>query len=356
MQSFVLIQTTVAAAEELSAELWEQPGILGIEELPADGSDIFTVDSAHQFVRFDDRPRYEAWLRTEAFQSGESILLKVYFAEGAASVFANLIESGKWNGRLARSFSKSSEANGRDATIFQPRSNLPAKFTIVGSGPVEPRDYLAALRAQHHGRVIDKFWVGPPWEKPSAGKLPVIIEPGMAFGLGDHPTTQMCLELLAGLTPSPRRILDIGTGTGILAIAAARLFPDAELWLTDYDPQCRSSVENNFALNGLPVPAHQRYGVRPLPAGPFDLVLSNVYLEALKTLVPRIHADCWIVSGLLGQEQFAEFRSVADPRFDCRQVCQRDDSGIWFAAKLCRRQKTKTICARIKTAKVAAQK
>jgi len=177
----------------------------------------------------------------------------------------------------------------------------------------------------------------------------------MAFGLGDHPTTQMCLELLAGLTP-PRRILDIGTGTGILAIAAARLFPDAELWLTDFDPQCQTSVENNFMLNGLPVPAHQRYGVRPLPAGPFDLVLSNVYLEALKTLVPRIHAGCWVVSGLLGQEQFAEFRSVADQRFDCRQVCQRDDSGTWFAAKLCRRQKTRTICATIKNAKTAAQK
>ena len=316
MQSFVLIQTAVGEAEELSAQLWEQPGILGIEELPADGADFFKVDPAHQFVRFDDRARYDAWLRTEAFQNGTSILLKVYLAEGAV---------------------------------------LPARFDIVGNGTVEPSDYLAAMRDQHHGRVIGKFWVGPPWESPLAGKLPVIIEPGMAFGLGDHPTTQMCLELLAGL-PSPRRILDIGTGTGVLAIAAARLFPAAELWLTDYDPQCRSNVENNFALNGLPGPAHQRYGVRPLPAGLFDLVLSNVYLEALKTLVPRIDAGCWIVSGLLGQEQFAEYRSVAEKRFYFRQVLQRDESGTWFAAKLCRRQETKTICATIKAAKAAAQK
>ena len=161
MQSFVLIQTTVAAAEELSAALWEQAGILGIEELPADGGDLFAVDTAHQFVRFDDRARYEAWLRTEAFRSGDAILLKVYLAEG---------------------------------------TSLPAKFTIIGRGTVEPRDYLATMRAQHHGRLIGKFWVGPPWETPPAGLVPVIVEPGMAFGLGDHPTTQMCLELLAGLS------------------------------------------------------------------------------------------------------------------------------------------------------------
>ena len=104
------------------------------------------------------------------------------------------------------------------------------------------------------------------------------------------------------------------------------------------------------------MPAHQRYGARALPAGPFDLVLSNVYLEALKSLAPRINAGCWIVSGLLGAEQLTEFQSVAEKRFVCRQVLHRDDNERWFAVELCRRQKTKTICATTKTAKVAAQK
>ena len=313
MQSFVLIQTTATAAEELSAAIWEQPGILGIEELPADGG-TFPI-AGHDFVRFDARPEYEAWVRTEAFRTGD-LLLKVYLADGVT---------------------------------------LPAQVTVSGSGVVEPRDYLAAMRAQHHGRVIGQFWVGPPWETQPAGPVPVIIEPGMAFGLGDHPTTQMCLELLAA-GPAPRRVLDFGAGSGILAIAVGKLFPDAELWLTDLDPQCRSNVEHNFALNGLPVPAHQRYGARALPAGPFDLVLSNVYLEALKSLAPRINAGCWIVSGLLGAEQLTEFQSVAEKRFVCRQVLHRDDNERWFAVELCRRQKTKTICATTKTAKVAAQK
>ena len=316
MQSFVLIQTTSTAAEELSAALWELPGILGIEELPAGGGDLFPVDTAHQFARFDDRTRYEAWLRTEAFRRGAGLLLKVYLADGAT---------------------------------------VPSQFAISGRGTVEPRDYLAAMRAQHHGRVIGRFWVGPPWETPVKRKVPVIIEPGMAFGLGDHPTTQLCLELLAD-GPPPRRVLDIGTGTGILAVAVQKLFPKAELWLTDLDPQCRASVEHNFKLNSLPRPAHQRYGTRALPRGPFDLVLSNVYLEALKALALRITGRRWIVSGLLGAEQLAEFRGVAERRFDCRQVLQRVDNGSWFALELCRRQQTRTIWAATKTARIAAQK
>ncbi len=290
MQSFALIRTTATAAEELSAAIWEQPGILGIEELPADGG-AFPI-AGHDFVRFDARQEYEAWVRTEAFRTGD-LLLKVYLADGVT---------------------------------------LPAQFTVIGSGVVEPRDYLAAMRAQHHGRVIGRFWVGPPWETQPAGPVPVIIEPGMAFGLGDHPTTQMCLELLA-TGPAPRRVLDFGAGSGILAIAAAKLFPGVELCLTEIDAACRTDIAHNFALNNLPVPPI----AERIPAGSFDLVLANVYLEILTKLVPTLAAARWIVSGLLGAEQLAEFQCAAEKRFDCRQVVHRDDNGRWFALELCQR-------------------
>ena len=290
MQSFVLIQTTATAAEELSAAIWEQPGILGIEELPADGG-AFPI-AGHDFVRFDARQEYEAWVRTEAFRTGD-LLLKVYLADGVT---------------------------------------LPAQFTVIGSGVVEPRDYLAAMRAQHHGRVIGQFWVGPPWETPPAGPVPVIVEPGMAFGLGDHPTTQMCLELLAA-GPVPRRVLDFGAGSGILAIAAAKLFPGVELCLTEIDAACRTDIAHNFALNNLPVPPI----AERIPAGSFDLVLANVYLEILTALTPTLATARWIVSGLLGAEQLAEFQCAAAKRFDCRQVIHRNENGRWFALDLCRR-------------------
>jgi len=296
MQSFVLIQTTGAAAEELSAVIWEQPGVLGIEELPADGG-AFPI-TGHDFVRFDARQEYENWLRTEQFRSGD-LLLKVYLSAGA---------------------------------------KLPTQFKIIGSGTVEPQDYLATMREQHHGRAIGKFWVGPPWETPPEDKVPVLIEPGMAFGLGDHPTTQMCLELLAGV-PATKRVLDFGAGSGVLAIAAAKQFPGCELSLTEIDAQCRSNIEHNFSLNNLPVPPI----LESVPAGAFDLVFSNVYLEILKILSPSLQTERWIVSGLLGEEQLAEFQHAIETRFDCRQVIHRDDKGRWFALELCRRQKTKAI-------------
>jgi ribosomal protein L11 methylase PrmA len=279
--SFVLIRTSPALAEQTSEQIWELPGILGIEELPADGQPVFRPDLAHHFVRFGSRAQYEEWLRTEEFRRGDQLLLKVYYT-----------------------------------------GDFPDTFDIIARGTVEPRDYLAEMRAQHHSRIVSKFWVGPPWETPAAGKLPVIIEPGTAFGLGDHPTTQMCLELLAGI-PSARRVLDFGAGSGILAIGAAKMFPECELSLTEIDRQCWPNIEHNFAINGLPVPPIHELA----PPRLFDLVLANVYLEVLQSLV-TLETPRLIISGLLGEEQLADFRT-GDFRI-LRQLRRED----WFAMEL----------------------
>ncbi|MCG3149976.1 MAG: Ribosomal protein L11 methyltransferase [Verrucomicrobiae bacterium] len=277
MTQFVLIKTPLADAESLSTRIWELPGILGIEELPADGSLIFRPDLAHHFVRFDGRQQFDDWLRTEEFRRGDHILLKVYHT-----------------------------------------GELPDGFEVIARGTVEPEDYLAKMREQHHGRQIGPFWVGPPWEKP--GQLPVIIEPGTAFGLGDHPTTQMCLELLSG---HPRRVLDFGAGSGILSIAAAKLWPDCELTLVEIDRQCWPNIEHNFTLNGLPVPPIYEQ----VPAGAFDLVLANIYLEILKSVL-TINAPHFIISGLLGAEQLAALSTGA---FQVVRQLQREE---WFALEL----------------------
>lgn len=298
MHLFVLLKN----ADALDEAIWQMPGVLGIEELPADGT---VFHSHYDFVRFDQRQQFDEWLRTEKFPVS---LLKVYLDLPS------------------------------DEALPAWLAQLP-NCELVSYGTVVPCDYIATVREQHRGRDIGKFWVGPPWQAPPENKIPVIIEPGMSFGLGDHPTTQMCLELL-GRVPKARRILDIGTGTGVLAIAAGKLWPDAELYITDLDSQCQSGVEHNFALNHQPLPAHQVYGEHPLPSGPFDLVLSNIFLDALGKLAPRVAellcpGGIWIVSGLLGEAQATEFRQVADDWFDCDEMLRRD--GEWFALALKRK-------------------
>ncbi len=76
-------------------------------------------------------------------------------------------------------------------------------------------------RSFHHGTVIGRFWVGPPWEEAPAGAEAIVIDPGRAFGTGAHPTTRLSLELLQELEPGA--LLDVGCGSGVLSIAAAKL-------------------------------------------------------------------------------------------------------------------------------------
>ncbi len=76
-------------------------------------------------------------------------------------------------------------------------------------------------RAFHHGVTVGRLWVGPPWEEAPAGTIPVVVDPGRAFGTGAHPTTRLCLELLQEIEPTS--LVDVGCGSGVLSIAAAKL-------------------------------------------------------------------------------------------------------------------------------------
>jgi ribosomal protein L11 methylase PrmA len=101
------------------------------------------------------------------------------------------------------------------------------------------------------------------------------------------------------------------------------MFPECELSLTEIDRQCWPNIEHNFAINGLPVPPIHELA----PPRPFDLVLANVYLEVLQSLV-TLETPRLIVSGLLGKEQLADFRT-GDFRI-LRQLRRED----WFALEL----------------------
>ncbi|MCX7706452.1 MAG: 50S ribosomal protein L11 methyltransferase, partial [Anaerolineae bacterium] len=121
-------------------------------------------------------------------------------------------------------------------------------------------DWANAWKASYHPlRVGRRFWIVPAWERenvrPEADELPIILDPGMAFGTGLHPSTQLCLCLMEDVVRPGHRVLDAGCGSGILSIAAARLGA-ARVDAFDIDPIAVRATQENAALNDLPIPVN----------------------------------------------------------------------------------------------------
>jgi ribosomal protein L11 methyltransferase len=115
-------------------------------------------------------------------------------------------------------------------------------------------DWEDRWRQFHKPVRVGSLWIGPPWEEPDEEAIAVVIDPGRAFGTGGHPTTQLCLELLAG--EERGSVLDIGCGSGVLSIAAAKLGFEPVLAF-DFDPQAVEATERNAADNGVSIAVRQ---------------------------------------------------------------------------------------------------
>jgi ribosomal protein L11 methyltransferase len=149
-------------------------------------------------------------------------------------------------------------------------------------------------------------------DKLKAGQIGLWIEAGPAFGTGHHGTTKGCLQALdrlyeAGL--APRRILDLGTGSGLLAIAAAKLWPDADILATDIDPESVEETAVNAARNDTAFEAVTADGFdhKAFEGRSFDLILANILAGPLITLAPEIAAvlepgGTVVLSGLLEEQ------------------------------------------------------
>lgn len=142
-----------------------------------------------------------------------------------------------------------------------------------------------ALREFHRPiRVADRLMVRPPWTEPEPGLGDVVIDPGMAFGTGQHATTKGCLELLCGVEPGS--LADIGCGSGVLAIAARRLGFDP-VAAVDFDPLCVDATLANARVNGVALTVARRdITSDPLPDA--DVVAANLTSGLLATLAVRL--------------------------------------------------------------------
>jgi ribosomal protein L11 methyltransferase len=150
-----------------------------------------------------------------------------------------------------------------------------------------------AWRSFHHGVTVGRLWVGPPWEDPPAGALPVVIDPGRAFGTGAHPTTRLCLELLQEAEPAS--LVDVGCGSGVLSIAAAKL-GYSPVRALDIDEVALEVTAANAAANGVAI----ELVAEPPQA---ELAVLNIALDVVEQVLPTLRVARAITSGYLERDE-----------------------------------------------------
>jgi ribosomal protein L11 methyltransferase len=199
-------------------------------------------------------------------------------------------------------------------------------------------DWENAWKRHFHVRHVGRrLVIVPSWRAytPQPGEVILQLDPGMAFGTGVHPTTRLCLRLLERWLPPASAVLDLGTGSGILALAAAKLGA-ARVLAYDLDPTAVRVASENVARNAVAdrvsvalggierVPAHER----------FALALANINLRVLREVLPDLAArlapgGAAILSGVLREHEAALREAVAAAGLAWRQ-CRRERD--WLAA------------------------
>ena len=188
--------------------------------------------------------------------------------------------------------------------------------------------------AQRIGRVV----IVPSWaeETLADGEVAITMDPGMAFGTGLHPTTRGCLELLQAVGPIPPTVLDVGCGSGILALAALRLGAERAIGM-DTDPLAVASARENAIRNRLDGRFEVRQGtLAPDPHERYELVLANLVAAVLVDLAPLLAAHLapggtLVASGII-EPRAAEVEAALLTAG--LLVAERRDDGEWVSLRL----------------------
>ena len=178
-----------------------------------------------------------------------------------------------------------------------------AGLPVEVSGRDIPEDWSDRWKAFHRPiTVADRLHVRPPWTEPQQDRIDIVIDPAQAFGTGAHPTTRLCLELLLEVTPGP--LADLGCGSGVLAIAAAKL-GFGPITAFDHETAAVEATLGNARANHVTLDRVERLDLRAAPAPAARVTVANLVRPLLLRVAEllREQPETLIVSGLLEGEE-----------------------------------------------------
>jgi len=229
--------------------------------------------------------------------------------------------------------------------VFTLSREFPGNWGELDITKVEDRDWTREWRESlEPERMQPGIWIVPTFKEvpDEVGEEPVIrMDPGLAFGTGKHETTRMCVEATArAVKEGAKTVLDLGTGTGILAMVAALMGAESVLAM-DLDTLALKVAEDNIATNGLTGKIRLDKGVaepdHEIGSGPFDLVIANIFAESLVNLMPFINKNTKpdglaVLSGILSERADMVKESVAS---EGMELTKESREGEWVTLEIC---------------------
>jgi ribosomal protein L11 methyltransferase len=181
------------------------------------------------------------------------------------------------------------------------RTGLTSALQSISISEIQDQDWMQKWKEGFEPVEIGtRLMVAPSWKLPelSTDRIIIQIDPGMAFGTGTHETTRLCLEAIERCWQGGS-LLDVGTGTGILAIAAAKLSPGSRIVAIDIDPQAAQVARENAEINGVAAFVEIAGGEpRDFCGLTFDIVVANLTAEVIISLIDDL-ATCLASDGLM---------------------------------------------------------